>query len=65
MILEQEVFVSGFVNNTGDLVICYEESVGKGIKLIPIHFNDSNGKWCLNLWYAEVLMQPDLFLSRQ
>ena len=58
MILEQEVFVSGLVNDTGDLVICFEENIGKRIKLIPIHFNVSNGKWCLNLCCAEVSMQP-------
>ena len=58
MILEQDI-VTGFVNNTGDLVICFEESVGKEINLIPIYFNDSNGKQCLKLWYAEVSMQPN------
>ncbi len=52
----------GFVNDTGDLVICVKENVGKGIKLIPIRFNGSNGKWCLNLWYAEVSMKPDYIL---
>ena len=62
MVLEQEVFFSGFENHTGDLVICVQESVGEGIKLIPIHFIDSNGKWCLNLLYAEVSMQPDYIL---
>ena len=62
MVLDHEIFVSGFVDDTGDLVSCFEESVGKGIKLIPIHFNDSNGKWCLNLWYAEVSMQTDYIL---
>jgi hypothetical protein len=24
--------------------------------MIPVVFNDSNGKWCLNLWYAEAAM---------
>ena len=61
MILEQEVFVIGFINGT-DLMICFEESVGKGIKMIPVVFNDSDGKWCLNLWYTEVSMQPDYIL---
>ena len=59
MILEHEVFFSGFINGTGDLMICVEESVGKGIKKIPVVFNDSNGKWCLNLWYAGAAMQGD------
>ena len=49
-ILEQEVFVTGFVNGTGNLVICFEESDGKGIKMIPVVLHGSNGKWCLNLW---------------
>ena len=65
MILEQDIFVSGFINDMGDLVICFEENVGRGIKLIPIHFNNSNGMWCLNLWYAEVSMQPDYILIRR
>ena len=59
MIVEQELFVSGFINGTGDLVICFEESVGKGIKTVPVVFNESNGKWCLNLWYAEAAMQAN------
>ena len=42
-----------------NFVICFEESVGKGIKMIPVVLNDSNGKWCLNLWYAEAAMQDD------
>jgi len=35
-----------------------EENAGKGIKLIPLIFNDSIGRWCLNLWYAEVGIGP-------
>jgi hypothetical protein len=52
MILEQEVFVSGSINRRGDIFICFEERAGQGIKLIPVVFDDLNGKWCLNLWYA-------------
>ena len=53
MILDQEVFVSGLVDESGDLFICFEETVGKGIKLFPVIFNDNDGKLCLNLWYAK------------
>jgi hypothetical protein len=53
MILDKEVFVSGLVDESGDLFICFEETVGKGIKLFPVIFNDNDGKWCLNLWYAK------------
>ena len=59
MILEQDVFVGGFVNDIGGLVICFEKIDGQGIKLISIHYNGSNGKCCLNLWYADVSMHPD------
>ena len=52
----------GFINCIGDLVICFEESVEKGIKRIPVVFNDSNGKWCLNLWCAEAAMQADYII---
>ena len=27
--------------------------------MIPVVFNASNGKWCLNLWYAEAAMQAN------
>ena len=57
-VLEQEVFVSGIINQMENLVICMEENAGKGIKLIPLIFNGSIGRWCLNLWYAEVGIGP-------
>ena len=57
-ILDKEVFVSGVVNDMGNLLICVEVNAGKGIKLIPLIFNDNNGRWCLNLWYAEVAIGP-------
>ena len=48
MILRKEIFVSGFIDVNGNLYICFVESVGKGINLHPLTFND-NRKWCLNL----------------
>ncbi len=64
MILDKEVFVSGLVDESGDLFICFEETVGKGIKLYPVIFNDNDGKWCLNLWYAKPsLGHNHLFVS--
>lgn len=57
-ILEKEIFVSGIVDDMENLLICVEVNAGKGIKLIPLIFNDNNGRWCLNLWYAEVAIGP-------
>jgi hypothetical protein len=59
MILEQGVFVSGSINYCGDTFICFEERVGQGIKLFPVVFDDLNGKWCLNLWYANAQLGSD------
>jgi hypothetical protein len=59
MILGQEVFVSGLVNCHGDIYICFEESAGQGIKLCPVVFDELNGKWCLNLWYANAWLGSD------
>ena len=63
-ILEKEIFVSGIVDDMENLLICVEVNAGKGIKLIPLIFNDNNGRWCLNLWYAEVAIGPVCKLSR-
>ena len=63
MILDQEVFVSGLVDESGDLFICFQETVGKGIKLFPVILNDNDGKWCLNLWYAKPSLGHNHFLS--
>ena len=60
MILEQEVFVSGSINRRGDIFICFEERAGQGIKLIPVVFDDLNGKWCLNLWYANARLGSNI-----
>jgi hypothetical protein len=53
MILEQNVFVSGLRDERDDLLICLEESFDKGIKLLPVLFNDNHGKWTLKLWCAK------------
>ncbi len=59
MILENEVVVSGMVNYCGVTLICFEGRVGQGIKLFPVLFDDQNGKWCLNLWYANARLGSD------
>ena len=64
MILDREVFVSGLVDESGDLFICFQESVGKGIKLLPVIFNDNDGKWCLNLWYAKPTLGQNYLFAR-
>jgi hypothetical protein len=64
MILDREVFVSGLVDESGDLFICFQESVGKGIKLLPVIFNDNDGKWCLNLWYAKPTLGHNYLFAR-
>ena len=58
MILEQEVFVSGFVDISDDLFVCFEENSGKRIKLFPVIFHDNIGEWHLNMWYAEAVLSP-------
>ena len=63
MILDQEVFVSGLVDESGDLFICFEETVGKGIKLFPVIFNDNDGKWCLNHGMRNPVWGTIIFLS--
>jgi hypothetical protein len=42
MIFDQEVFVSGLADESSDLFICFEETIGKGIKLFPAFFNDND-----------------------
>ncbi len=64
MILENEVFVSGVVNYCGVTLICFEERAGQGIKLFPVLFDDQNGKWCLNLWYANARLGSDFQIVR-
>jgi hypothetical protein len=44
MILEHEVFSSGLVDGNDDLLICFEECVGKRIKLLQVTFDDNNRK---------------------
>ncbi len=64
MILDQEVFVSGLVYESGDHFIYFEETVGKGIKLFPVIFNDNDRKWCFNLWYAKPCLGHNHFFAR-
>ena len=65
MVLDQEVFVSGLVDESGDLFIWFEEMVGKGIKLFPVIFIDNDGKWCLNLQYAKPNLGHNHFLHQE
>ena len=58
MILDQEIFVSGFVDDSDDLFVCFEEISGKGIKLFPVIFHDNIGEWRLNMWYAAAALSP-------
>ena len=58
MLLDQEIFVSCFVDVSDDLFVCFEENAGKGIKLFPVMFHDNRGEWHLNMWYAEVTHSP-------
>jgi len=58
MILDHEIFVSGFGDIHDDLFVCFEENSGKGIKLFPVIFHDNIGEWHLNMWYAEAALSP-------
>ena len=58
-VLEKNVFVSGIVDNHNTMYICFEKSVGGGISLYPIAFDDAHGQWVLNLWYAEARIDEE------
>ena len=51
-ILEGLEFITGVIDDDGEIYICFEPVLGKGIHLYPIDFDDTSGVWILNLWYA-------------
>jgi len=55
---------SGLVDESGDFFICFEDTVGKGIKRFPVTFNDNDGKWCLNLLYTKPSLGHNHFSVR-
>ena len=67
MILEQEVFVSGLVDESGDLLICFQETTGKGIKLLPVIFNDNESGVIIydmpNLLWDVIIYLPGIMHS--
>ena len=50
-ILESNQFMSGIVDEKGDLYVCF--CIDNQYALLPLKF-ESQGKWLLNLWYSKV-----------
>ena len=56
-VFSHEDIVSGVISKAGNLLVCFEESHGKGIKVYPLIFSDEIGSWKFNLWYSETVPQ--------
>ncbi len=56
-VFSHEDIVSGVISKAGNLLVCFEESCGKGIKVYPLIFSDEIGSWKFNLWYSETVPQ--------
>ena len=56
-VFSHEDIVSGMISKAGNLLICFEESRGKGIKVHNLIFSDEVGSWKFNLWYSETVPQ--------
>ncbi len=56
-VFSHEDIVSGVINKEGNLLVCFEESHGKGIKVFPLILSDEIGSWEFNLWYSETVPQ--------
>ena len=55
-VLEMENVITGFIDNQGNFYMCFTEGSKKPIRLYPIFFDDSDGQWMLNLWYAHITL---------
>ena len=51
--------MTGIVDKQDKMFICFEKRVGGGISLHPIAFDDIQGQWVLNLWYARAKIDMD------
>lgn len=57
-VLQNEKYVSGIIDRSGKMYVCYEAKRNAGIDLHPIVFDDDGGEWVLNLWYAKASVGP-------
>ena len=53
-VFSHEDIVSGLISKEGNLLVCFEESRGKGIKVYPLIFNDNIWSWKFNLGTQEL-----------
>ena len=56
-VFTHEDIISGVISKAGNLLVCFEESRDKGIKVYPLIFSDEIGSWKFNLWYSETVPQ--------
>ncbi len=54
-VFSHEDIVSGVISKAGNLLVCFVESRGTGIKVHPLIFSDEIGSWKFNLWYSETV----------
>ena len=52
LFLIDKEYITGLIDEYSKMYLCFERSVGSGISLCPISFDDSVGIWILNMWYA-------------
>jgi hypothetical protein len=52
-VLQENEYVTGVIDKNGDLYCCLEEERSGVVKLFRINFDDGEGVWILNLWYAK------------
>lgn len=55
-ILESNQFMSGLVDQAGDLYVCF--CINNRYVLFPLEF-EREGKWLLNLWYSKVTFRKN------
>lgn len=55
-VLEIENVITGFIDFEDNFFICFTVGQNKPIQLYPINFDDRDGRWMLNLWYAHITL---------
>ena len=56
-VFSHEDIVSGAISKVGNLLVCFEESQGKGINVYPLIFSDEIWICKFYLWYSETVPQ--------
>ena len=62
-VFSNENIASGVISKAGNLLVCFKESHGKGIKLHNIIFINNIGSQKFILWYSETVPQTTLQTS--